>query len=183
MAEAVLTAQDYDRSFLAEVEKLSGQNVRLCYVCGKCSAGCPQALDMPLLPHQIMLMIQTGWRQPVLSSATPWMCASCGTCSTRCPKDIDINAIMDTLNEMAGKADIDIRPKIRVFRQEFLSSIAKHGRLYELGMALKLNLRKGELLSDADMGFNLWRKGKIHLKSPSAMNKSRWAKIFKRENR
>lgn len=181
MNHAIITSKDFDSSFLDEVESRSGQNIRSCYVCGKCSAGCPQAPDMKHLPHQIMVMVQDGMRSRVINSPTMWVCAACATCTTRCPKEIDINAVMDTLNEMATSAGSQAGIRVKIFREEFLNSIIKHGRLYELGLALRLNLRKGEPFNDADMGLQMFKKGKIHFKADTAPNKNSWQKLFKRE--
>jgi len=41
-----------------KVEELSGQNVFECYQCGMCSAGCPLAEEMDLLPNQVLHALQ-----------------------------------------------------------------------------------------------------------------------------
>lgn len=181
MTHVPITDKDIDRSFLSEVEAKSGQNIHLCYSCGKCSAGCPLAPDMKHLPHQIMLMVLNGLKDKVLDSPTMWVCASCATCTTRCPKEIDINAVMDTLNEMATDLGKNTNPKVKIFRDEFLATVKKHGRMHELSLALRMNLRSGEPFADADMGLKLWRKGKIELKPASAPNKEKWQPLFKKE--
>ena len=40
------------------VERLCGTDVGHCYQCGKCSAGCPVADRMDLLPHQVLCLEQ-----------------------------------------------------------------------------------------------------------------------------
>jgi len=90
-----------ENSFLSEVLAESGENLQACYQCQKCSAGCPVAEAMDLLPNQVLRHIQYGHREKVLGSKTIWICASCYTCSVRCPNDIDIAKIMDTLRHLA----------------------------------------------------------------------------------
>ena len=89
-----------DHSFLKEIIEASGENLQACYQCQKCSAGCPVAYAMDILPNQILRHIQYDHRERVLSSKTVWICASCYTCSVRCPNNIDIAKIMDTLRSI-----------------------------------------------------------------------------------
>ena len=42
------------------VEDETGQKVRTCYQCKKCSAGCPVAFAMDLLPHEVMRLVIYG---------------------------------------------------------------------------------------------------------------------------
>ena len=57
-------------SFVAKVEKISGQKLLACYQCGKCSAGCPMAAHMDILPNQIIRMAQLGMQKQLLASRT-----------------------------------------------------------------------------------------------------------------
>ena len=42
------------------VADLAHTNVQACYQCGKCSAGCPVADKMDLLPNQLVRLVQMG---------------------------------------------------------------------------------------------------------------------------
>ena len=57
-----------DTSFIQEVESRSGQNLRACYQCMKCSAGCPLSSHMEVKPHALIRQIQYGEREKVLKS-------------------------------------------------------------------------------------------------------------------
>lgn len=87
-------------SFVAKVEKLSGQNLLACYQCGKCSAGCPVVSRMDILPNQIVRFAQLGFQEDLLSSRAIWTCASCMTCNVRCPKGINIAEIIEALRQI-----------------------------------------------------------------------------------
>jgi heterodisulfide reductase subunit C len=88
-------------AFVAKVEKISGQKLLACYQCGKCSAGCPMAAHMDILPNQVIRMAQLGMQQKLLASRTIWTCVSCLTCNTRCPKNIKIAEVIESLRQTA----------------------------------------------------------------------------------
>jgi heterodisulfide reductase subunit C2 len=83
------------------VEEISGEDLSACYQCGKCSAGCPAAGAMDILPNQIVRLIQLGLVQEAMSSETIWLCAACQTCYARCPKGVDLTRVMEALRELA----------------------------------------------------------------------------------
>lgn len=55
------------------------------------------ALDLDILPNQVIRFLQIGDTQCALNSKTVWLCAACFTCLARCPKGIDVPAVMDAL--------------------------------------------------------------------------------------
>lgn len=100
--------------FVRQVEEISGQELLDCNQCGRCSAGCPVAATMDLLPSQVIRMAQLGMEE-VLESNTIWICASCLTCVTRCPKGVDLPRLMEALRQVAlrqgvAKLDLDSLP-------------------------------------------------------------------------
>ena len=90
-----------ESGFLKEVEDLSGENVWACYQCGNCSAGCPLAFAMELLPNQVIRLLHLGQAEDVFRSNTVWLCASCLTCMTRCPRGVDLSRINEAIRHMA----------------------------------------------------------------------------------
>ena len=97
-----------EHTWIAEVEKSSGENVSICYQCMKCSCGCPVTFAMDYLPNQIIHMIRIGLKDEVLKCASIWVCTSCETCTTRCPNDIDIAKIMDAMKIASLKSGLDM---------------------------------------------------------------------------
>jgi len=83
-----------------KIEEISGQDLLACYQCGKCSAGCPAAFAMDMLPSQVIRYAQLGLVERVLASDTPWFCAACQTCYARCPKGVDLARIMEAMREI-----------------------------------------------------------------------------------
>ncbi len=86
--------------FVTKVEELSGQNLLVCYQCGKCSAGCPAVHEMDILPNQIIRFAQLGLKEELLGSRAIWVCASCMTCNVRCPKGINIAEVIEALRQI-----------------------------------------------------------------------------------
>ena len=153
-----------DSSFSDVVAKESGESILACYQCQKCSAGCPVAYAMDILPNQVIRMVQFGLRERVLSSHTIWICASCYTCSVRCPNDIDIAKIMDTLRHIAlGSGIKPAERDISIFHSVFLDSIKSRGRIHELGLIWQFKAKTRDFMKDVSMGWRMFRKGKIKL--------------------
>ena len=108
-------------------------NIVDCYQCGKCSAGCPMAEQMDLLPNQLVRLVQMGRIDRALQCEAIWKCVSCMTCSTRCPKSVDGAGLMDALRQAAVERGVasDERWRTVLFQQAFLDNIRRNGRLCE----------------------------------------------------
>ena len=152
-----------DLTFVEQVSELSHQNVRRCYYCLRCSAGCPAAYAMDLKPAQILRFVQLGQIDALLHSSAIWLCIGCETCGTRCPNEIHAGAVIDALRQIAIHDHISPAER-SVFKlhQAFLASIRRFGRLHELSMILQHKLTSRDLLSNLDMGLVMFLKGKIH---------------------
>ncbi len=140
----------------------TGENIYLCYQCGKCTSGCPLGAYFDRQPHQIMRAIQLGQDDIALTAQTPWLCAACQTCTTRCPQGLDIAAMMDCLTQIAHDRGMAAQvPETAIFSSAFLREVALWGRAYEPGLIVEFNLRSGKLLNNMDLGLRMIRKGKI----------------------
>ncbi len=87
-------------SFVQKVQEISGQNLLVCYQCGKCSAGCPAVAEMDILPNQVIRLAQLGLKEDLLNCRAIWACASCLTCNVRCPKGIKIAEVMEAIRQI-----------------------------------------------------------------------------------
>lgn len=146
-----------------ETNRVSGQEIHLCYHCHKCTAGCPVADAMAYGPDQLLRMVALDDRQAVLSSRDIWLCAGCYTCATRCPNDIDIAAVMDALRQIALRGGYPAGEKdALLFHRLFLGVVQRLGRSHEAAMlGLFKVLSDAPLMNDVGAGVNLFLRGKV----------------------
>jgi len=106
-------------------------DVRDCYQCGNCSAGCPAAFTFDYTPNQVMRMLQVGLVDKVLDSSAIQLCIQCLTCTARCPRNIDIAGIFEDLKTVAVAQEREVPEQVKTFNKAFLSAVARFGRLPE----------------------------------------------------
>ncbi|MFA5794077.1 MAG: 4Fe-4S dicluster domain-containing protein [Candidatus Brocadiia bacterium] len=166
--------------FTDEIISLSGNDLRKCYQCGKCSAGCPMVFQMDYPPSQLIRLCQLGLRDEVLHSSTIWVCLSCITCSTRCPKDVEIAGLMDTCRELAVREGVATKEQKRIqsFHKSFLETIKSYGRLYEMMLVTNYKLRTLDLMQDVFNGPKMFFDGKLKLLPHGVKDKDAVKKIF-----
>ncbi len=151
-------------SIIQAVEELSGQDVKNCYQCGKCSAGCPIAADMDVLPNQVMRLLQLGLVDEALKLKTIWLCASCETCTTRCPREVDLAAVMDALRNLALREGVRSPERVvPFFNRIFLSLVKRYGRVYEMELIGRFNTGTFNFFKDVMKAPKLFFKGRLKL--------------------
>ena len=174
--------QEEKLAFAEEVSNLAHNNMRECYNCGKCTAGCPVANKMNPPIHKIMELVQMGRRDEILTSSSIWYCVSCETCSTRCPKQCYPSHVVDALRELSlteEKAPDEVR-HIVTFHKALLNSIRKYGRLYEIGLIQEHRMQTFKFFDDIPLGIRMFLKGKITLFPHKIKDRKTIQRIFKR---
>jgi heterodisulfide reductase subunit C len=171
-----------DLSF--KVSQATGVNIRECYQCGKCTAGCPVGDRMDLRPSVVMRMLQSDYltaEEEILRSNSIWLCLTCETCYSRCPMELDIPKVMDYFRERSnaqGKVHSEAR-NIVAFHKAFLNSIERNGRLHEIGLILDYKIHSGKMFQDITLAPEMYSKGKLHLLPERIKGKKGFARLFK----
>lgn len=163
--------------------------VQNCYQCGKCTAGCPVADYMDVMPSQLMRLIQLGQLERALKSVAIWHCVSCQTCSTRCPQSVDIAGAIDILREMSAASGSNSKELQRVvtFQKAFLDSVRRNGRLNEvelIGLFKTASFFKDFniplLMKDSLLAPKLMQRGKFHPFGEKVEDRGVVRRIFER---
>lgn len=154
-----------EESFRDKVRALSGQDAALCYLCWRCTTGCPLVEAMDLMPTQVVHCVRIGERETVLHSRTIWVCAACETCSTRCPQGIQVADLMDALRTLAIENGVAAAvPELAHLYRSIAGSVRGLGRLYELGMLARLKLSDRNISkNDIRLGLRMLAKRKLSL--------------------
>lgn len=99
----MIILNNLDTKFKYEVaEEPGGENIKLCFACGLCTAGCPVSeIDPEYNPRRIIRMVLLGMREEVLSSNLIWLCSLCYTCQAHCPQNVNFADVMKALRNMA----------------------------------------------------------------------------------
>lgn len=173
-------SEKIDRSFAAEVNRHSGENVFLCYQCRKCASGCPVRDVMKGSPTELMRQVQLGMKDRAMNDDTIWLCVSCMTCSTRCPQDIDIAHVINSVKMMAQEENVKTDTKNVVsFAKIWMWLLKYMGRIYELGLVGGLNLAMKKPLQGAGLALRMVRKGKLKF-LPTIKRSAEMRRMFSR---
>jgi len=165
------------------VLEATGVDVAQCYQCGKCTAGCPMARYMDLMPHQVMRLVQIGdaaAEEKLLGCATLWSCAGCLTCTQRCPKELDAAAVMDALRQMAydRKKTSPKQKKVLAFHEAFLKTVESDGRMSEFALVRRYKMASMDFISDVALAPAMFARGKLKFASHKTRGRKEVQGIF-----
>lgn len=168
-----------DLAFADEVAARSGENIAACYQCGKCTAGCPMAAEMDLVPNQVMRCIQLGLREVALGASSIWLCTTCTTCTTRCPRDIDLARVMDSLRALALESGVKpAEPQTPLFYRIFLGLVRRRGRQNEVPLMAAYGVATRNPFKDLLLGQRMFLKGKLNPFGPRVRNIEQVRRLF-----
>ena len=98
-----IDSKNLDSQFKYDIAGFAGgENIKLCYACGTCTAGCPVSeIDSEFDPRKIIRQVLLGMRKEVLSSDIIWRCVQCYSCTAKCPQNVRFREIIKALRLMA----------------------------------------------------------------------------------
>lgn len=164
-----------------ELKEICGEDVVRCYQCGKCTAGCPMAVEADLTPNQIARLVQLGEGERALDCEAIWLCLGCETCTARCPQKVDLAGIMDGMREISLRRNKSKAAKnIRAFHQAFLDQVKTFGRVPEFPLIGDYKLRSGAFFQDILVAPSMAQKGKIKFVPEKVKGAAEVKKIFQK---
>jgi len=175
----------HEKTLADKILERTGVDVRECYQCGKCTAGCPMVQFMDLTPSQVMRLAQIGDRDAIrtlLASQTLWSCVGCLTCTQRCPKDLDPAAVMDALREIAYEEGLvpDAQKNVLKFHEAFLKTVEHTGRMSEVPLTALYKTLSRDFFSDVLLAPAMLLRGKLPLVPRVIGGRKEVRRIFKR---
>lgn len=171
------------------INELAHTRVEDCYQCGKCTAGCPVADIMDLMPNQIIRLSQLGEIGRATTCGAIWVCVACQTCTERCPKSVDVAGVMDAMRQLSLQRDeaSDSVKRTIVFQKAFLDNIKRNGRLNELELIgqYKTQAFVGDasvpmLFKDALLAPKMLQRHKLHFAGERVHDRGVVRRIFER---
>jgi len=158
-------------------------DVRDCYQCGNCSAGCPAAFTFDYTPNQVMRMLQVGLVDKVLDSKAVQLCIQCLTCTARCPRNIDIAGIFEDLKTVATAQERDVPEHVKTFNKTFMDAVARFGRLpefYDMAMFYVGTLNPKMALGNVGLMVPVLARRKMPLVPRRAKGADEVSRIYKK---
>ena len=87
--------------FVSELAAAGGENAKMCFQCGTCTASCPSGKNTAYRTRKIMRMAQLGLKDMIIESEDLWQCTTCYTCEERCPRGVPIVDVVIALRNIA----------------------------------------------------------------------------------
>ena len=99
MADTMVVEPDV--SFIKEVGKLGGGDLKKCYQCATCSVACPISPDNQPFPRKEMIAASWGLKDKLVANYDVWLCHNCGDCTTRCPRGAKPGEVLSAIRAYA----------------------------------------------------------------------------------
>jgi heterodisulfide reductase subunit C len=87
--------------FVKELAAAGGEDAKLCFQCGTCTASCPSGRNTSYRTRKLMRMAQLGLKDEIINSDDLWQCTTCYTCQERCPRGVQIVDVVIALRNIA----------------------------------------------------------------------------------
>lgn len=169
------------------VPGFEGTKVENCYQCGKCTAGCPVADKMDVVPNQILRLVQANLLEKARHCLAIWTCLACQTCTARCPQDVDCAGVIDAVRHQAVAQGIvpERQQRVFLFQRAFLDSVRRNGRVAEVELIAQFKRQAffkdfniPLAMKDALLAPKLMQRGKFHLMGEKVRDREVVRRIF-----
>ena len=87
--------------FYNEIAANGGADVKMCFQCGTCTAGCPSGKETAYRTRKVMRLAQLGLKDELLNTDDIWQCTTCYTCVERCPRAVPIVDVITAIRNIA----------------------------------------------------------------------------------
>ncbi|MCL5743348.1 MAG: 4Fe-4S dicluster domain-containing protein, partial [Acidobacteria bacterium] len=86
-----------DVSFIQSVVASGGNDVKRCFQCATCSAGCTLSPADAPFPRKQIIAAQWGLKDRLAGDPAIWLCHNCGDCTAYCPRGARPGDILNAL--------------------------------------------------------------------------------------
>lgn len=87
--------------FENQLAEAGGEEVKMCFQCGTCTASCPSGRRTSYRVRKLMRMAQLGLKDEIVNGEELWECSTCYACVERCPREVPIVDIVVALRNIA----------------------------------------------------------------------------------
>ncbi|MFH1706340.1 MAG: 4Fe-4S dicluster domain-containing protein [Planctomycetota bacterium] len=123
-----------------------GENIKVCFACGSCTAACPIAdVDHRYDPRKIIHQVLLGMREQVLRDPVLWHCYLCYTCYARCPQGVKFTNVMEAIRRIGIREGLIPSATESVVAQ--IDALSRRARVAAVEKACQ-SIAKGETHTD-----------------------------------
>ena len=97
----IITELKSNPEFEKQLIAAGGGEVKMCFQCGTCTAGCPSGRRTSYRVRKLMRQAQLGLKDEIIGKEELWDCTTCYTCMERCPRAVPIVDIVIALRNIS----------------------------------------------------------------------------------
>jgi len=101
LTQVIITEIKSNPGFEKQIIDAGGEEVKMCFQCGTCTASCPSGRRTSYRVRKLMRQAQLGLKDEIIGKEELWDCTTCYTCVERCPRAVPIVDIVIALRNIA----------------------------------------------------------------------------------